>query len=157
MSASLVYELVPIGSMLSWSDGTPQPPAHHRKKLGVWKTNNGSGRLIRKEAPRSTGTCRSPACFTIHEGDYGSAGTIVLRVHRSFDVESCRLAFAVVELPAIGSVRVFDRAGDGAVLVHVAADCAAAEEWLSRHGYPQAVLEEVTHMPDSTHSVTAAA
>ncbi len=157
MSASLVYELVPIGSMLSWSDGTPQPPVHHRKKLGVWKTNNGSGRLIRKEAPRSTGTYRSPACFTIHEGDYGSAGTIVLRVHRSFDVASCQLTFAVVEPPAIGSVRVFDRPGDGAELVHLAADRPAAEEWLSRHGYPHAVLDEVTGTQDSGSSLTAAA
>lgn len=44
----------------------------------------------------------------------------------------------------IGSVRVFERAGDNAELVHFAPHRAAAEEWLSRHGYPNAVLEEVT-------------
>lgn len=144
MSASLIYDLVPIGSIVSWSDGTPQPPAHHRKKLGVWKTNNSSGRLIRKQGPSVIGTYSSPACFTVHEGDYGSAGTIVLRIHRTFDVGSSRLIFTVVERPTFGSVRVFNRAGNGAELDHLAADRAAAEEWLSRHCYPQAVLEEVT-------------
>lgn len=157
MSASFVYDLVPIGSIVSWSDGTPQPPAHHRKKRDVWKTNNGSGRLIRKQGPRLTGTYSSPACFTIHEGDYGNAETIVLRVHRSFDVGSSRLMFAVVERPAIGSVRVFDRAGDGTELVHLAAHRAAAEEWLSRHGYPHAVLEEVTRTQESAHPLNTAA
>ena len=46
--------------------------------------------------------------------------------------------------PPAGAVRVFDRPGDHAELVHLAPHRAAAELWLSEHGYPQAVLEEVT-------------
>jgi hypothetical protein len=44
----------------------------------------------------------------------------------------------------VGSVRVFDRPGDRAELVHLAPHRAAAEQWLSQHGYPNAALEEVT-------------
>lgn len=50
----------------------------------------------------------------------------------------------VIERPAIGSCRVFDRPGERAELVHLAANGDAAGEWLSRHGYPHAVLEIVT-------------
>ena len=143
MSASLIYDLAPIGSIISWSDGTPRPPERFARKLAAWKTSNSSGRLIRKQGARYIGNHRSPACFTIHESDYGSQGTVVLRVHRTFDVENSGLTFVVVERPPVGSCRVFDRAGEGAELVHLAASRAAAEDWLTRHGYPRAVLEEV--------------
>ncbi|MDH8479427.1 hypothetical protein QIG78_26725, partial [Klebsiella pneumoniae] len=46
--------------------------------------------------------------------------------------------------PAMGSVRVFDRAGDDAELVYLATHETDAHEWLTRHGYPRAVLHEVT-------------
>lgn len=36
----------------------------------------------------------------------------MLRVYRTFDVGACSLSFTVVERPAIGSVRIFDRAGE---------------------------------------------
>lgn len=38
----------------------------------------------------------------------------------------------------------FDRAGDGAELVHLATNEVDAKEWLTRHGYPNAVCEDVT-------------
>lgn len=157
MSASLVFNLVPIGSVVSWSDGTPRPPERHKKKLGAWKTRNSSGRLIRKQASQTRGTYTAPACFTIHEGDYGSNGTVVLKVFRTFDVGASTLSFAVVERPAIGSVRIFDRPGEGAELVHLAADRQAAEEWLLRHRHPQAVLEEVPRTQESPSADQAAA
>ena len=37
-----------------------------------------------------------------------------------------------------------DRPGDDAELVHLATNQVDAKEWLTRHGYPHAVLEEVT-------------
>ena len=157
MSASLVFTLVPIGSIVSWSDGTPKPPERHKKKLAAWRTRNSSGRLIRKQPSQTRGSYTAPDCFTIHEGDHGSKGTIVLRVYRTFDVGACSLSFTVVERPAIGSVRIFDRAGEGAELVHVATDHPAAEEWLARHRHPHAVLEEVTRSQESPSEDKAAA
>ncbi|WP_419906043.1 hypothetical protein [Hoeflea sp.] len=56
---------------------------------------------------------------------------IVLRVFKSIPV---------VERPAAGSILVLDRPGDVGELVHVAQDRQASDEWLSRHGYPNAVL-----------------
>ncbi len=143
MSAHSIFEDAPIGSIVAWSDGTPRPPERFTRKLAAWRNNNSKGRLIQKEPPRSRPTYSPPAGFTLHEADFGSGGVIAIRVHRSFSVDTT-LQFTVVERPVPGSVRVFDRAGDNAELVHLAPHRAAAEEWLSRHGYPNAVLDDVT-------------
>ena len=143
MSAQLIHDLVPLGSIVTYSDGSPRPPERHRKKLAAWENRNSGGRLIRKQAEARIGNTVLPASITLHKGDYGSQGTIVLRVHQTFSVNS-DLKFAVKERPAIGSVLVLDRPGDDAELVYLANHRADAEEWLSRHGYPNAVLREVT-------------
>lgn len=143
MSAQLIYDLVPLGSIVTYRDGTPRPPERHRKKLAAWENRNSGGRLIRKQAEARVGNITLPACIILHKGDYGSQGAIVLRVHQSFSVNS-DLNFAVKERPAIGSVLVLDRHGEDAELVYLASHRADAEEWLTRHGYPRAVLQEVT-------------
>lgn len=143
MSAQLIYDLVPLGSTVTYSDSTPRPPGRHRKKLASWESRNSGGRLIRKQAEARVGNTTLPATITLHKGDYGSQGTIVMRVHQTFSVNS-DLRFAVKERPATGSVLVLDRAGDDAELVYVASHLADAEEWLSRHGHPNAVLSEIT-------------
>jgi hypothetical protein len=143
MSANAILEAAPIGAVVAWSDGTPRPPERHRKKLATWKTNNSRGRLIRKQGGRDAGTLDANASFTLHEADFGADGVIAIRVHRTFSLGSS-LRFTIVERPAVGTVRVFDRPGDGAGLVHLAPHRAAAEQWLSEHGYPNAVIEEVT-------------
>lgn len=74
--------------------------------------------------------------------DYGSAGVVVLKVFKTFSVDST-LTFTVVERPAPGSVRVLDRPGEKGELVHLACNRADAETWLKSHGYPDAVLDEV--------------
>lgn len=143
MSAHTIFDNAPIGSIVAWSDGTPQPPARFRKKLAAWQSSNSKGRLIRKQRGRGVGNVSLSACFTLHEVNYGAGGVIVVRVHRTFSLES-KLHFTVVERPAIGSVRVFDHAGAGGELVYLATHEADAKEWLTRHGYPGAVLQEVT-------------
>ncbi|AJD43519.1 hypothetical protein RGR602_PA00175 (plasmid) [Rhizobium gallicum bv. gallicum R602sp] len=143
MSASLIYDLAPIGSIVAWSDGTPRPPERHKKKLSAWQTRNSQGRLIRKEGKRGVGSTSLTPCFTLHEGDLGANGVITVRIHRTFSLDS-GLTFKVVERPALGSARVFDRPGANAELVHLADNRQAAAEWLIRHGYPHAVLSEVT-------------
>lgn len=118
-------------------------PERHRRKLEAWKTSNSQGRLIRKQGGRDIGALDPAASFTLHEADYGSGGVIAIRVHRTFSLVSS-LRFTLLERPPVGSVRVFDRPGDHAELVHLAPHRPAAELWLSAHGYPKAVLEEVT-------------
>ena len=143
MSAHTFFDNAPIGSIVAWSDGTPQPPARFNKKLSTWRSNNSRGRLTRKQGERGVGNIAVPACFTLHEADYGAGGVIAIRVHRTFSLDS-KLHFTIVERPAVGSVRVFDRAGDDAELVYLGANEDDAREWLTRHGYPRAVLQEVT-------------
>lgn len=142
MSAHLIFH-APIGSLIAWTDDTPRPPERHRKKLSQWQTSNSRGRLIRKQGERAVGSISLPASFTLHEADYGSGGVIAIRVHRTFSADS-RLRFTVLERPAIGAVRVLDRPGEDAELVYLASDRVDAEEWLTRHGYPNPVLDEVT-------------
>lgn len=143
MSAHTIFESAPIGAIIAWSDGTPRPPERHSRKLSAWQSNNSQGRLIRKQGGRDAGALGSGGSFTLHEADFGAGGVIATRVHRTFVLDSS-IRFTIVERPPVGSVRVFDRAGDHAELVHLAPHRAAAEHWLSQHGYPNAVLDEVT-------------
>lgn len=143
MSAQLIFDRVPLGALIRYADGSPRPPERHRKKLAAWENRNSGGRLIAKRAQAVVGNTTLPASITLHKGDFGSGGVIVLRVHQTFSVNS-DLTFTVVERPAIGSVLVLDRAGEDAELVHLAESREVAQTWLKSHGYPHAVLHEVT-------------
>ncbi len=146
MSAQSIFDHAPLGAIIRYSDGTPRPPKRHRRKLADWQRRNSCGRLVHKAAATIVGQTILPASFTLHEGDFGSEGVIVLKVFKTFSVGS-DLAFTVTERPAAGSILIFDRPGEQGELVHVAAGMKDAEDWLSRHGYPQAVLQIVTGEP----------
>jgi len=143
MSAHIIYDAAPLGSVIRYCDGTPKPPERFRKKLAAWEHRNGVGRLIRKEPPRERATYTSPACFTLHEGDFGEQGTVVVSVRRTYSVQS-DLRFEIVERPAIGMVRVLQDVRDSPELLHLARDREAAERWLANNRYSRAYLEEVT-------------
>ena len=85
-----------------------------------------------------------PASITLHEGDYGSQGTIVLRVHRSFSVNS-ELKFAV---KGAAGDRLGHRPRPGRQRCRACPSCRQSRrrrrKWLTRHGYPNAVLQEIT-------------
>ncbi len=53
MSALLIYDIAPIGSIIEWGDGGPRPPERFRKKLSVWKTRNCKGQLAQKQGERT--------------------------------------------------------------------------------------------------------
>ncbi|MFH1343991.1 MAG: hypothetical protein ABIL01_22745 [Pseudomonadota bacterium] len=105
MSAHTICDCASLGSVIRYSDGTAKPPVRFRKKLSAWESRNGTGRLVRKEPPRSRATYSSPACFTLHEGDFGQGDIIVVAIRRTWSVES-DLRFEIVERPAIGMIRV---------------------------------------------------
>lgn len=143
MSAHTIFDCASLGSVIRYFDGTPKPPARFTRKVSDWGSRNGVGRLIRKEPPRERPTYSSPACFTLHEGDFGEAGTVVISVRRTYSVES-DLRFEIVERPAIGMVRVLQDLGDSPELLHLAKDPGAAERWLASNRYSRAYLEEVS-------------
>jgi hypothetical protein len=137
----LIFDHAPLGSIIRYFDGAPRPPERHRKKLATWEARNNTGRLIAKRPGGVVGKLTVPDSFTLHEGDFGGHGIVLVRIHRTFSIDS-DLKFAVIERPAIGSVIVLDRP-DGE-LVHLAESEAAAQTWLQSHGYPRAVLQPVT-------------
>lgn len=143
MSSHIVYDSAPLGSFIRYFDGTAKPPTRFRKKLSAWESRNGSGRLVKKEPPRTRATYSSPAYFTLHEGDFGEGGIVVISVRRTYSVES-DLRFEIVERPAIGTVRVLQLLGDSPELLYLARNREAAERWLANNRYNRAYLEEVT-------------
>ena len=109
--------------------------------LRLGRTTTMSGASSAKPS-RTIGNHTTPASFTLHQGDFGSAGVVVLKVFKTFSVGSPR-AFTIVERPKPGMVRVLDRAGCHAKLLHLAADRTAAQAWLASHRYSDAMLDEV--------------
>jgi hypothetical protein len=143
MPAHNVYDCASLGSVIRYFDSTPKPPARFTKKLAAWESRNGVGRLAKKEPPRERPTYRAPACFTLHEGDFGQSGTIVISVRRTYSVEG-DLRFEIVERPAIGMVRILQNVGESQELLHLARDREAAERWLASNPYSRAYLEEIS-------------
>lgn len=143
MSAHTIYYCASLGNVIRYADGTRKPPVRFRKKLSAWESRNGTGRLVKKEPPRSRATYSSPACFTLHEGDFGQGGIIVVSVRRTWSVES-DLRFDIIERPAIGMIRILQDIGESPELLHLARDREAAEGWLASNPYSRAYLEEIS-------------
>lgn len=143
MSASLIFDIVPLGSLVAYSDGQPKPPARFTKKLAAWRSRNGVGRLVRKTPGRERPTYLAPPSFTLHEGDFGGNGIILITVMRSYGIDS-DLSFRVIERPKIGQVRVLQDVGENVELLHLAESRDAAELWLAQKGYSRARIEEIT-------------
>ena len=97
----------------------------------------------RKEPGRERPTYTTPPSFTLHEGDFGEGGIILITIMRSYGIDS-DLSFRVVERPKIGQVRVVQDVGENVELLHLAENHEAAELWLARNGYTRARLEEIT-------------
>ncbi|ESX90880.1 hypothetical protein NKH34_13355 [Mesorhizobium sp. M1148] len=143
MSAHIVYDNAPLGSLIRYSDGTPKPPARFTRKLADWERRNGLGRLVRKAPPRDRPTYSAPAAITLNEGTFSSGGIILVTVMRTHSVDS-DLCFKIVEQPSIGMVRVLQQIGDDDELLYLAESREAAALWLAKTGYCNARLEDVT-------------
>jgi len=142
MCAKTIYERASLGSLIRYSNGEPRPPERFKRKLRAWEQQNSTGRLITKTAAIERPTYSSPASFTLHEGDFGANGVIVLVVSRSYSIDSS-LHFEIVEEPVPGSVRVLTSFQGVDELHHLAPDMPSAQAWIANHGYSEARLEIV--------------
>ena len=142
LDGDAVYTDLPLGTLLRYFDGTPQPPARFTRKMRAWKGRNSTGRLIQKSPPSTIGASTYPAGFVLHEGTYSSDGTpiIVVRCHYFVTTD---LHFEVVELPRPGTVRVLTRWNGKDELQVLAPDMAAAEAWAEHNRYSNLVFELV--------------
>jgi hypothetical protein len=92
---------------------------------------------------RERPTYTSPPCFTLHEGNFGQSGIILVTIMRTYGIDSS-LIFRVMERPQIGQVRVVQDIGDNVELLHLAESREAAELWLAKTGCARAHLEEIS-------------
>lgn len=143
MSAQLIYDLAPLGSVVRYFDGTPRPAPQFSARLAAWRNNNGKGRLIRKVGARRSGDNVLPACIMLQHGKLHAEGPVIMVPRQTFSVTS-PLLFEVAEPPSIGSVRIVDGISGDAQLLHLAADRASADDWLACNPHRGAVLDEVT-------------
>ena len=143
MSAHIVHDTAPLGSLIRYTDGTPKPPARFSKKLAAWERRNGVGRLVKTEPARERPTYSSPASITLHEGNFASGGVILVTVMRTHSVDS-DLTFEIAERPTVGMVRVLQEFGGNSELLHLAENREAAELWLAGNRHGNARLEDVS-------------
>ncbi|ARP67894.1 hypothetical protein A9K65_020795 [Mesorhizobium sp. WSM1497] len=143
MSAHIVYDNAPLGSLIRYSDGAPKPPARFTRKLADWERRNGLGRLVRKSPPRDHPTYSAPASITLNEGNFSSGGIMLVTTMCIHSLNSA-LSFEIVERPAIGMVRVLHQIADHDELLHLAESRDAAELWTAKTGYRNARLEDIT-------------
>jgi hypothetical protein len=133
LSAQQIYDTAPLGSLIRFSDATPEPPARHRRKHAAWESSNGTGRLTRK-APANRA---SVASFTLHLADFGSGDVAVVKAYRTVPVTS-GLAYTVVETPRPGQAAILRDEGGTSTLLHLTDTYAGAEAWLRAHSYRDA-------------------
>ncbi|UCI09484.1 hypothetical protein [Mesorhizobium sp. B1-1-8] len=143
MSAHIVYDTAPLGSLIRYSDGMPRPPARFAKKLAAWEQRNGVGRLVRREPPRERPTHRTQAAIILDEGNFATGNVVLVTVLRQHLLDN-ELRYEIVQRPAIGMIRVLLPIGDNLELLHLAASREAAELWLAKTRHDRARLEEVT-------------
>ena len=96
--ASVIYDLVPIGSVIRFRDGTPRPPCDRAEDLKVWALFNGSGRLAMKEPPPHGSPLPHPVSITLRTSEFGAGSTVGLTILLA-EPHNRELSFEVVELP----------------------------------------------------------
>lgn len=142
MSAQHIYDTAPLGSLIRFSNGEPQPPARFSRKLRAWSDQNGAGRLVERTPARVAATYRSPAAFCLRLGDISSQGVIMIVMRRLYTVDSAQ-HFEIVDTPKPGMVRVVTRSGGHEELRFLASDMVGAEQWMATNRYSDMVAEIV--------------
>lgn len=141
-TARHIYEAAPLGSLIAFRSGTPRPPERFTRKVKAWEQENGTGRLVERQA----GFGSSPATFTLHLGDFGSEGVTIMVVRRLFSADSAK-AFEILETPNPGMVRVLTGHGERQELRFLANDMAQAERWMADNRY-SGIRAEIVPDPD---------
>lgn len=150
-TARQVFETAPLGSLIRFASGEPRPPERFKRKLRAWESENGTGRLVE----RQNGSGSYPPTFTLHLGDFGSEGVIVMVVRRLFSADSGK-PFEILDTPTPGSVRVLTGIGDREELRFLAPDMTSAERWMADNRYTGMRVDVVPY-PDPVHLAQARA
>jgi hypothetical protein len=138
MTAAEVCAAAPLGAFIRYTDLAPEPPLRFKNKHAVWRRSNAQGRLI-SVTPGKNG---HPGHFTLHEGDFGTANTVVISFRKTFALDSS-LGFAITHMPAPGSVAVLTAWSDIPELQHLASNQQDAEDWMRSHQHNGAYLQPI--------------
>jgi hypothetical protein len=141
--ASLVYDRIPIGTRLRYSDHIPEPPASRQGDLAVWRLYNGTGRLARKDPAPHCSPLPQPESITIRTAEFGERSAVGFTLALG-NPSTGVMRFEILELPPLGSVRILAPEGDNTELLHLAEDERAAIAWLARHPVATAIFDPVT-------------
>lgn len=133
MNAQELFTLNPIGATVAFTDGTPKPPAGHKRKVKDWEGRNGSGVFMGVE-PKSDNPAHtwSKDSFVMRMSE---SPVLVVNLHFSVPslVESGR-EFTVTH-PNAGAIIACSTYGGRVELVHMWAGVQAAYDWGRRKGY----------------------
>lgn len=146
LSAQQIYLTAPLGSLVRYASGEPRPPVRFTRKVQAWENENGAGRLVERKPEDCGVRTRHPATFTLHVGNFGSNGTIILSMSRSFHAESAK-SFEILETPKPGTVRILTGSEGHDVLRFLAADMEEAERWMAEHHF-SSMRAEIVGDPD---------
>lgn len=127
MKFAELFATAPLGALIAFSDGTPQPPARFNKKLSKWRNSNGIGRLMAKNASEGKHDWdRDTIALRISESPI-----IVLTVHFS---AASNLDYEVTERLQPGQAVILNTFGGKAEVEKVFPDRASADAKLA-NGY----------------------
>lgn len=124
MKARELMALAPLGAKVAYSDGTPEPPARHKKKLQAWKGSNGSG-YFTKLNPGSERAYDRPHFTLMQPGR-------VLTVMRIFGEDSAS-EFEVTP-PAPGTILAYSEFEGKTEVRHVWPTLTEAQAWAVGYG-----------------------
>jgi len=139
LSAREIYDIAPLGSLIRFSDGTPEPPARHRRKRIAWISNNGAARLVRKNPADHL----SGPSFALNLGNVGSGDVTVVEAYRIITIASV-LSYAILERPRPGQAAVLQDESGIHSLLHLADTEDDAARWLDAHPHRSARIVPAT-------------
>lgn len=126
---AMLLKEMPLGAVVSFSDGTPRPPERHKRKLRDWERNNGTGELVEVLAKRTDKEWDADT-FTLQT--YTSD---VLTVNRPVNVPTSPLEYEIVKRAEPGTILAY-RASEGRITVtHIWPTQQAALAWARRRSY----------------------
>lgn len=143
MSVRHIYENAPLGALIAYSDGSPQPPDELREHIAEWYSRNGLGPLIAKHPAAEYPFHTEPPTITLRVSEYGVDVPLSKQKVRTFTTAS-DLTFWIVGPPCVGEVRILRDIDGVNEMLHLARDRAAAERWLVDNPGEAIRLEEVT-------------
>jgi hypothetical protein len=127
--------LSPLGSLIRFIDGTPEPPARHRRKRANWLSSNGAARLVRKKPADHV----SGPSFALHLGSFGNGDVTVVEAYRIVTT-ACTLSYTILERPRPGQAAVLQDEGGIHSLIHLADTEDDAARWMHAHPHRNACI-----------------